>query len=172
MARLINSSQVNSIQENYSNSMFTTQYCCRFCGKLATVKQELYNINCILHVQNCPKTVHQLMKECWLTDRTKRPPFKEIVRIIDEWIKYPEKLNEDYIKVRRYSISFQFLKFLVSKPDIVNPAAARQNKRQISLLCFSVISVWTHFSSVFLSRVVYIRVAISSLHAYLYICKG
>ncbi|CAB4003216.1 ephrin type-A receptor 5 isoform X2 [Paramuricea clavata] len=50
---------------------------------------------------NCPKTVHQLMKECWLTDRTKRPAFKEIVRIIEEWIKYPEKLNEDYIKVRR-----------------------------------------------------------------------
>ena len=50
---------------------------------------------------NCPKTVHQLMMECWLTDRTKRPPFKEIVRIIDEWLKYPDKLNEDYIKVRR-----------------------------------------------------------------------
>ncbi|CAB4026082.1 ephrin type-B receptor 1 isoform X4, partial [Paramuricea clavata] len=49
----------------------------------------------------CPKTVHELMKECWMTDRTKRPPFKEIVRIIDEWIKYPEKLNEDYMKVRR-----------------------------------------------------------------------
>jgi hypothetical protein len=42
------------------------------------------------------------MQECWLTDRTKRPPFKEIVRIIDEWIKYPGKLNEDYMKVRRY----------------------------------------------------------------------
>jgi hypothetical protein len=37
-----------------------------------------------------------------MTDRTKRPPFKEIVRIIEEWIKYPEKLNEDYITVRRY----------------------------------------------------------------------
>ncbi|CAB4005869.1 ephrin type-B receptor 1 isoform X4 [Paramuricea clavata] len=49
----------------------------------------------------CPKTVHELMKECWMTDGTKRPPFKEIVRIIDVWIKYPEKLNEDYINVRR-----------------------------------------------------------------------
>jgi hypothetical protein len=37
-----------------------------------------------------------------MTDRTKRPPFKEIVRIIGEWIKYPEKLKEDYITVRRY----------------------------------------------------------------------
>ncbi|XP_028394331.1 ephrin type-B receptor 2-like [Dendronephthya gigantea] len=50
---------------------------------------------------HCPKTVHQLMTECWKTDRTKRPAFKEIVRIIDEWIQNPEKLNEDYIKVRR-----------------------------------------------------------------------
>jgi hypothetical protein len=41
------------------------------------------------------------MKECWVSNRTKRPPFKEIVRIIDEWIKYPEKL-EDYVNVRRY----------------------------------------------------------------------
>lgn len=37
-----------------------------------------------------------------MPDRTKRPAFKEIVRIIDEWIKFPEKLNDDYIKVRRY----------------------------------------------------------------------
>ncbi|CAB4021380.1 Ephrin type-B receptor 1, partial [Paramuricea clavata] len=54
----------------------------------------------LLPPMTCPKTVHELMKECWMTDRTKRPPFKEIVRIIDEWIKYPEKLLEDYVKVR------------------------------------------------------------------------
>ena len=41
------------------------------------------------------------MMECWEADRTKRPGFPDILKIVDEWIRSPEKLKEETFKMRR-----------------------------------------------------------------------
>ena len=46
-------------------------------------------------VQNCPKAVHDLMKECWKKERTERPSFAEINVVIDGWIQVPKTMEGD-----------------------------------------------------------------------------
>ncbi|XP_067050795.1 ephrin type-B receptor 1-B-like isoform X2 [Acropora muricata] len=44
---------------------------------------------------NCPKLVHNLMLNCWESDKTKRPTFADIVGSIDNFIRCPKDLNDD-----------------------------------------------------------------------------
>ncbi|XP_067049579.1 ephrin type-B receptor 1-B-like [Acropora muricata] len=43
--------------------------------------------------KNCPKLVHNLMLNCWESDKTKRPTFADIVHNIDKLLRSPEDLN-------------------------------------------------------------------------------
>ncbi|CAH3174399.1 unnamed protein product [Porites evermanni] len=43
----------------------------------------------------CPKTIHQIMLNCWNADRSKRPKFVDIVKRLDVLIRSPDRLNED-----------------------------------------------------------------------------
>ncbi|XP_067050046.1 ephrin type-B receptor 1-like isoform X2 [Acropora muricata] len=43
---------------------------------------------------NCPKLVHNLMLNCWESDKTKRPTFADIVDNIDKFLRSPEDLND------------------------------------------------------------------------------
>ncbi|XP_046850241.1 ephrin type-B receptor 2-like [Xenia sp. Carnegie-2017] len=49
--------------------------------------------------KSCPKAVHELMHMCWEADRSQRPEFASIVKIIDEWIRSPETLK--YVSLSR-----------------------------------------------------------------------
>uniref|UniRef100_A0A8C1Z6C9 receptor protein-tyrosine kinase n=1 Tax=Cyprinus carpio TaxID=7962 RepID=A0A8C1Z6C9_CYPCA len=42
---------------------------------------------------DCPSAVYQLMLQCWLQDRSKRPRFGDIVSIIDKLLKSPDSLK-------------------------------------------------------------------------------
>lgn len=42
---------------------------------------------------DCPSTVYQLMLQCWLQDRSKRPRFPDIVNILDKLLQSPESLK-------------------------------------------------------------------------------
>ncbi|XP_034552329.1 ephrin type-A receptor 2 isoform X1 [Notolabrus celidotus] len=42
---------------------------------------------------DCPSTVYQLMLQCWLQDRSKRPRFGDIVSLLDKLLKSPESLK-------------------------------------------------------------------------------
>uniref|UniRef100_A0A674AEE7 receptor protein-tyrosine kinase n=1 Tax=Salmo trutta TaxID=8032 RepID=A0A674AEE7_SALTR len=42
---------------------------------------------------DCPSTVYQLMLQCWLQDRSKRPRFPDIVNILDKLLRSPESLK-------------------------------------------------------------------------------
>ena len=59
--------------------------------------------------QNCPKLVHNLMLNCWESDRTKRPTFADIVESIDNFIRYPEDLNDDLLPVADKYVTLQLL---------------------------------------------------------------
>ncbi|KAK2552685.1 Ephrin type-B receptor 2 [Acropora cervicornis] len=43
---------------------------------------------------NCPKLVHNLMLNCWESEKTKRPTFADIVDNIDKLLRSPEDLND------------------------------------------------------------------------------
>ncbi|KAJ7998459.1 hypothetical protein DPEC_G00205160 [Dallia pectoralis] len=42
---------------------------------------------------DCPSAVYQLMLQCWLQDRSKRPRFSDIVNILDKLLRSPESLK-------------------------------------------------------------------------------
>ncbi|KAG7493757.1 ephrin type-A receptor 2-like [Solea senegalensis] len=42
---------------------------------------------------DCPSTTYQLMLQCWLHDRSKRPRFTDIVNILDKLLQSPESLK-------------------------------------------------------------------------------
>ncbi|XP_071374053.1 ephrin type-A receptor 2a isoform X1 [Centroberyx affinis] len=42
---------------------------------------------------DCPSAVNQLMLQCWLHDRSKRPRFSDIVNILDKLLQSPESLK-------------------------------------------------------------------------------
>ncbi|XP_029907590.1 ephrin type-A receptor 2a [Myripristis murdjan] len=42
---------------------------------------------------DCPSAVYQLMLQCWLHDRSKRPRFTDIVNILDKLLQSPESLK-------------------------------------------------------------------------------
>uniref|UniRef100_A0A8C1YGJ2 receptor protein-tyrosine kinase n=1 Tax=Cyprinus carpio TaxID=7962 RepID=A0A8C1YGJ2_CYPCA len=42
---------------------------------------------------DCPSAVYQLMLQCWLQDRSKRPRFGDIVSILDKLLKSPDSLK-------------------------------------------------------------------------------
>ncbi|KAJ8360736.1 hypothetical protein SKAU_G00172610 [Synaphobranchus kaupii] len=42
---------------------------------------------------DCPSTVYQLMLQCWLQDRSKRPRFPDIVSLLDKLLRSPESLK-------------------------------------------------------------------------------
>ncbi|KAJ8258849.1 hypothetical protein COCON_G00178610 [Conger conger] len=42
---------------------------------------------------DCPSTVYQLMLQCWLQDRSKRPRFTDIVSLLDKLLRSPESLK-------------------------------------------------------------------------------
>lgn len=41
----------------------------------------------------CPRTLHQLMLDCWHTDRAQRPRFSQVVSVLDALIHSPENLR-------------------------------------------------------------------------------
>jgi len=43
---------------------------------------------------NCPKLVHNLMLNCWESEKTKRPTFADIVDNIDKLLRSPEDLSD------------------------------------------------------------------------------
>ena len=48
----------------------------------------------VICFQNCPKLVHNLMLNCWESDKIKRPTFADIVDSIDNFLRSPEDLND------------------------------------------------------------------------------
>uniref|UniRef100_A0A6Q2XNP1 receptor protein-tyrosine kinase n=1 Tax=Esox lucius TaxID=8010 RepID=A0A6Q2XNP1_ESOLU len=42
---------------------------------------------------DCPSAVYQLMLQCWLQDRSKRPKFTDIVSLLDKLLRSPESLK-------------------------------------------------------------------------------
>ncbi|XP_023686012.1 ephrin type-A receptor 2-like isoform X2 [Paramormyrops kingsleyae] len=42
---------------------------------------------------DCPSAVYQLMLQCWLQDRSKRPRFADIVSLLDKLLRCPESLK-------------------------------------------------------------------------------
>ncbi|XP_060931282.1 ephrin type-A receptor 2 isoform X1 [Limanda limanda] len=42
---------------------------------------------------DCPSTVYQLMLQCWLQDRSKRPRFGDIVSLLDKLLRSPDSLK-------------------------------------------------------------------------------
>ncbi|XP_029007519.1 ephrin type-A receptor 2a [Betta splendens] len=42
---------------------------------------------------DCPSAIYQLMLQCWLNDRAKRPRFSDIVNILDKLLQSPESLK-------------------------------------------------------------------------------
>lgn len=42
---------------------------------------------------DCPSAVYQLMLQCWLQDRSKRPRFGDIVSLLDKLLKSPDSLK-------------------------------------------------------------------------------
>lgn len=42
---------------------------------------------------DCPSAIYQLMLQCWLQDRSKRPRFSDIVNILDKLLQSPESLK-------------------------------------------------------------------------------
>ncbi|XP_047663313.1 ephrin type-A receptor 2 [Tachysurus fulvidraco] len=42
---------------------------------------------------DCPSAVYQLMLQCWLQDRSKRPRFQDILSLLDKLLKSPESLK-------------------------------------------------------------------------------
>uniref|UniRef100_A0A8C9X0S9 receptor protein-tyrosine kinase n=1 Tax=Sander lucioperca TaxID=283035 RepID=A0A8C9X0S9_SANLU len=42
---------------------------------------------------DCPSTVYQLMLQCWLQDRSKRPRFGDIVNLLDKLLRSPDSLK-------------------------------------------------------------------------------
>uniref|UniRef100_A0A5F8GLH8 receptor protein-tyrosine kinase n=1 Tax=Monodelphis domestica TaxID=13616 RepID=A0A5F8GLH8_MONDO len=42
---------------------------------------------------DCPSAIYQLMMQCWLQERTRRPKFPDIVSILDKLIRAPESLK-------------------------------------------------------------------------------
>ncbi|KAM4612743.1 ephrin type-A receptor 2a [Polymixia lowei] len=42
---------------------------------------------------DCPSAVYQLMLQCWLQERSKRPRFSDIVNILDKLLRSPESLK-------------------------------------------------------------------------------
>uniref|UniRef100_A0A8C7INJ9 receptor protein-tyrosine kinase n=1 Tax=Oncorhynchus kisutch TaxID=8019 RepID=A0A8C7INJ9_ONCKI len=42
---------------------------------------------------DCPSTVYQLMLQCWLQERSKRPRFPDIVSLLDKLLRSPESLK-------------------------------------------------------------------------------
>ncbi|KAG7477590.1 hypothetical protein MATL_G00071210 [Megalops atlanticus] len=42
---------------------------------------------------DCPSAVYQLMLQCWLQDRSKRPRFADIVSLLDKLLRSPESLK-------------------------------------------------------------------------------
>ena len=44
--------------------------------------------------QSCPKVVHDLMLNCWIKDRSKRPTFTVIRETLEKWIGNPDLLLE------------------------------------------------------------------------------
>ncbi|XP_062316005.1 ephrin type-A receptor 2 [Osmerus eperlanus] len=42
---------------------------------------------------DCPSTVYQLMLQCWLQDRSKRPRFPDIVSLLDKLLRSPDSLK-------------------------------------------------------------------------------
>ncbi|KAL4648370.1 ephrin type-A receptor 2-like isoform X2 [Arapaima gigas] len=42
---------------------------------------------------DCPSAVYQLMLQCWLQDRSKRPRFTDIVSLLDKLLRNPESLK-------------------------------------------------------------------------------
>lgn len=42
---------------------------------------------------DCPSAVYQLMLQCWLQDRSKRPRFGDIVSLLDKLLRSPESLK-------------------------------------------------------------------------------
>ncbi|XP_020902227.1 ephrin type-B receptor 1-B [Exaiptasia diaphana] len=43
---------------------------------------------------NCPKTIHNIMLDCWEKDKNNRPKFSDIVKQLDELIRSPEKISD------------------------------------------------------------------------------
>ncbi|KXJ07080.1 Ephrin type-B receptor 2 [Exaiptasia diaphana] len=44
--------------------------------------------------KNCPKTIHNIMLDCWEKDKNNRPKFSDIVKQLDELIRSPEKISD------------------------------------------------------------------------------
>lgn len=42
---------------------------------------------------DCPSAVYQLMLQCWLHDRAKRPRFGDIVNLLDKLLRSPDSLK-------------------------------------------------------------------------------
>lgn len=42
---------------------------------------------------DCPSAVYQLMLQCWLQDRSKRPRFGDIVNLLDKLLRSPDSLK-------------------------------------------------------------------------------
>lgn len=42
---------------------------------------------------DCPSAVYQLMLQCWLQDRAKRPRFGDIVNLLDKLLRSPDSLK-------------------------------------------------------------------------------
>ncbi|KAK3735399.1 hypothetical protein QZH41_013394, partial [Actinostola sp. cb2023] len=44
---------------------------------------------------NCPKSIHNIMLDCWEAEKNSRPKFPDIVQQLEDLIRSPEKINDD-----------------------------------------------------------------------------
>ena len=66
-------------------------------------------IRTVICFQNCPKLVHNLMLNCWESDKIKRPTFADIVDNIDKFLRSPEDLNDGSSAVTEKYVTLQSL---------------------------------------------------------------
>ena len=66
-------------------------------------------IRTVICFQNCPKLVHNLMLNCWESDKIRRPTFADIVDNIDKFLRSPEDLNDGLSAVTEKYVTLQSL---------------------------------------------------------------
>ena len=69
----------------------------------------LIKLDTVICFQNCPKLVHNLMLNCWESDKIRRPTFAEIVDNIDKFLRSPEDLNDGLSAVTEKYVTLQLL---------------------------------------------------------------
>ena len=66
-------------------------------------------LDTVICFQDCPKLVHNLMLNCWESDKIKRPTFADIVDSIDKFLRSPEDLDDGLSAVTEKYVTLQSL---------------------------------------------------------------